>query len=494
MGALGTRLGASVMISRIRLRIRSLLPVQGYSSTPQEHVDFSRVDCLLASSRWWRESQFEGILRYLLTGFSAFASGRRGLVFYPGYPSKNGRILDGIEGFARLAFVLCCWLKGQRTIIITDLGGVKHDVLEIIGQGLAAGLNPSSPEYWGRMRDYDPRICQAATLVAGFALAGDSVWPKLPKETRDLFLAWVADAPMLRVPDNNWRLFPIVIGLFVKREAGTPPHDDCGVKTFFSRFYVERGWFRDGKSLQLIDYYNIWIHFFLYVAGCIGLGESDAALADKARREFTEGFSWMFTRHGPPVFGRSICYRLATPLPLVLGSDIQGMDRLARRALDDVLCLFVSRGGLRDGAVTQGYFERDARLTDAYTGPGGGLWSLYALALAWRYPVNHPFWTVAPGTYPVEEGDFIFELEKARIRVIGCQQDGKVTLVRHLGHEGAMFHPQSGFQRMLELLLRRPFRPANTEAKYPKYVNSWPPIFPVAGSSSRSNAGLSRAV
>lgn len=477
----------SGLLSRAKLILRATSPVPGYVSTAPKHSSFfESLDLELSTPGADLGDQYQKIMRYLLTGFSEFSVGSGARLEYIGLMSKSGRAADCAESFARLAFILCGWLAGGRSRYVSDLKGIEHDLVEIIDEGLSTGLLPGTHHYWGPIADNDPRLPQAAILAAGFVISNDKVWPNLKASTRRLFCEWIAPQPVI-VPDNNWHLMKLALNMFFNKEEGSglgrnvhADKSDMGIKAFFDTFYVGQGWFKDGHDRQRVDYYNVWIHFFLYIISRLSTSDDERSLIKDARTEFVKSYKFFFTAKGVPLFGRSIGYRMATPLPLILHSlDSDEDTGFSRRALDDVLRFFVANGSLRDGAITQGYFETDARLTDTYTGPGGCLWSLSALAMAWAFPNDSKFWSAAPVSYPVEEKDFQIELRNIGVTVVGSRSTETVTLHREYGCAFGTFEKQTNTQLILEKLLRRPIRPGNHEAKYPKIVTSWPPIFPI---------------
>jgi hypothetical protein len=75
---------------------------------------------------------------------------------------------------------------------------------------------------------------------------------------------------------------------------------------------------------------------------------------------------------GVPILGRSVIYRTAVPVPLLAESIADPSAATcgrARRALDAVWRYFIAHGCLRNGTLTQGYFDSDPRLVERYMVP-----------------------------------------------------------------------------------------------------------------------------
>jgi hypothetical protein len=101
---------------------------------------------------------------------------------------------------------------------------------------------------------------------------------------------------------------------------------------------------------------------------------------------------------GVPILGRSVIYRTAVPVPLLAESIADPSAATcgrARPALDAVWRYFIAHGCLRNGTLTQGYFDSDPRLVERYMGPGSSHWGLRSLVLAYMHAPGSEFWTSA---------------------------------------------------------------------------------------------------
>jgi hypothetical protein len=261
-------------------------------------------------------------------------------------------------------------------------------------------------------------------------------------------------------------------------------------------FHLGRGWFRDGPG-GAVDYYNAWgFHYALHWLRRID-PESVPASLDGILESFVDGYRHLLGPAGFPVMGRSVPYRLAAAVPLVLsqhppagsaeadqaagGKAPRGPGRRvvspgqARRALDATWQHFVRRGAVRGGTLTQGYHGPDPRLLDNYSGPAGPLWSLRSLVAAFALDSRDPFWSARPEPLPVEEGSFRVRLAEAGWTVEGDAGTGIVQIAVG-GTEGRDEVKSGGRPIPLEpyplpTRLRaaahgRPLRPPNEEAKY----------------------------
>src|SRR5262249_20964993 len=122
---------------------------------------------------------------------------------------------------------------------------------------------------------------------------------------------------------------------------------------------------------------------------------------------------------------------------------------------------------LRDGALTQGYFQADLRLLDVYSGTGSCHWGLRSLVLAFMHPKGDLFWSAAPEPLPVEQSDYRLELTGLGWIVDGRRDSGEITItIPRNPDDVSAIEEYSWSSRVREVFLRSPQRPRNHEVKY----------------------------
>ena len=197
-------------------------------------------------------------------------------------------------------------------------------------------------------------------------------------------------------------------------------------------FYRGNGWFSDGPG-DAYDYYNAWgIHYTLYWIDRVTPGY-DGAFLNSALNDFADNFKCLFSPVGYPITGRSICYRVGAPAPLVMaatGPAGRIGPGMARRVLDCTWCHFVERGAVRYGALTQGYWHQDLRFLDNDSGPASPLWSLHSLVPAFLAPPEAPFWRAPEEALPVERVSYAISLPEIRWEIHGDHETGEVSLIK----------------------------------------------------------------
>ena len=222
---------------------------------------------------------------------------------------------------------------------------------------------PSHADYWGGITDRDQRIAEAADVALALWLSRATVWDQLDASQRLQIATWLLQVNGKQIADNNWHLFSAQVN--VALQALGADHDAAAIERHLARtleFYGGHGWFTDGQDGP-VDYYNAW--GFYYHIGWIhrmnpGLLRE---IVDDALPVFAADLLHLLGPNGMPVFGRSVCYRMAVSAPLVFASTLHPESiapAQARRALDLTWDFFLEHGALREGRVTQGYCGDDA--------------------------------------------------------------------------------------------------------------------------------------
>jgi hypothetical protein len=411
------------------------------------------------------------LFAYFLRGYLARRSASGATARYPGMFSANGRRMDCLEGFSRIAPLLAAWIHGGRPTSFEFDDGRRVDLVACLRDAIVAGTDPSSPEYWGDIRHWGQAIVEAADIALVLWLTRDALWRDLDAGARGRIGAWLAQVEGKRIPDNNWHLFVAQVGAVLG--ALGQRFDGDELQRHYQRarsFYRGAGWFEDGAmpGRPSFDYYNAWgFHYQLQWLTRIDPG-LDARFIDESLAAFVASYKYFFGPRGFPIMGRSVCYRMAAPVPLVFAQAGHGdivSPGEARRALDVTWQYFIGNGALKDGNVTQGYFGDDARLLENYSGPASCLWSLRSLVAAFALPPDDAFWRAAPEPLPVERGDFEIRLDAPGWVLVGERRSASITVRTGHGADPPL-QPHRLVDRIVEQVTRKPRRPKNHEAKY----------------------------
>ncbi len=309
-----------------------------------------------------------------------------------------------LEGFARPLWGLAPLAAG----------GGAFDHWDRVRQGLAVGVDPGHPEYWGPIGVQDQRLVEAAAIGAGLLLAPDQLWEPLDPASQGRVVTWLSGADHGPLRPNNWLFFRVLIHLGLARVgAGFDQRVEQESLDEIDRLYQGDGWYRDGPQ-GLYDWYNPFaLHTYGLLYAASGLGQADRADAFRRRaREFAHHHQLWFAPGGAGLaFGRSATYRFAqaTFWAALAVADLEALDWGVVKGLYlRNLRHWASRPVAGpDGLLTVGYGYDGRQLADPYNSPGSPYWAMKAF-LALAAPADHPFWTadeqpVEPTSAPVAQ-------------------------------------------------------------------------------------------
>jgi hypothetical protein len=470
----GCELGLLGVLRRIWQRIKLMLTylpqrcLYGWRVVrPRKHV-WTSIDEQIAeiflSNSIQEEERYYGLLSYLVSGFIYYRASDLAHVYYPGASSTHGAAIDAMEGFSRALPMISAWIYSGRPSVIHNFFGQEIDLLKVAREGLIAGTNPKSKGFWGDISDSDQRIVEAADIALSIWLLRDHLWPQLALLEKEMISRWLLSVNGKAIPDNNWHLFPVMVNevLFSLDYVG----DQMLSQVHYARlksFYLGNGWFSDGPEGE-IDYYNAWcIHYSLFWINLIN-PKLDPDFIDSSLNDFVRNYKYFFSPDGIPIAGRSICYRMAAPSPLIAAATKQmnGVSSgIARRALDCVWKYFIKMGAIHHGKITQGYWQEDLSLLDNYSGPGSSLWSTRSLALAFYSPPCSRFWTEPLENLPVEQNDYTVLIPEINWEIRGSKLTKEIQIIK-INNADNFFkkdeEKNSVFTRFLVFVLGLPYR------------------------------------
>ncbi|MEY0963270.1 DUF2264 domain-containing protein [Providencia alcalifaciens] len=372
----------------------------------------------------------ETLTRYVTEAFHHYQVWDYTYAYYPGSPGQQTVKTDAMEGVSRVLPLLAAWLVHHQQPIIKGLNQQPFNIAEMIKSAFVNGTNPSHKGYWGKLENYDQKICESADLTLTLWLSRKWVWDQLDISLQHQIITWFEQVNHCEIVDNNWHLFPLTVQFVIKALTGTD-HIAHWRYNRIKQFYAGDGWFRDGAKGNF-DYYNAWgFYYGLYWLNQIIPG-FDHEFIKQSLNQFNRSYLPFITTKGIPFFGRSACYRLAVSTPLIAGVDL-GCDSVsigqAKHALESTLRYFISNGALKAGAPTQGLFAQDSRLVDNYSGPASSFWSLRSVVIALYCGERLQLWQTPTSELPIEKADFRFEIPSIHASVIGVKDTQEVTVI-----------------------------------------------------------------
>lgn len=350
-----------------------------------------------------------------------------------------------LEGFARPLWGL----------VPLAAGGGAFDGWGLLRRGLAAGCDPTHPEYWGDAVDCNQRLVEMAAVGFGLALAPELLWAPLSAEQRAALARWLGQINRARVVDNNWLFFRVLVNLGLRRVGAE--HDGAATGEALDRleqFALGDGWYSDGPTPQR-DYYVAFAMQFYGLLYARLAGEQDPARAARFRERaarFAQDFVHWFAADGAALpFGRSLTYRFAQgafwgalafagveppglPWGVIKGLALRHLRWWAARPIFG-----------QDGALTVGYAYPNLNMAETYNSPQSPYWAMkWFLPLA--LPEDHPFW--ASDELPLPALPALHALPHAGMLV--CRDAGRDHVVALAGGQHALW-ARHGAQKYAKL-------------------------------------------
>lgn len=390
----------------------------------------------------------------LLEPLHGGASPQHALVKVGSTGTRFDEIAAQVEGYARPLWGLAPLLAGGSTYAGT----------EKFVQGLIAGTDPESEEFWGYMEDQDQRMVEACPIGYTLAIAHKDFWDPLTDKQKKNVEAWLGSMNDKDMPNTNWLWFRVFANLGLAKNGAEWSMErlEKDIKQL-NTFYRGDGWSNDGpEGYRQMDYYSgsfaIQYLQLLYAKLAADTDPTQAEEYKSRARQYALDFVHYFDPEGRAItFGRSLTYRWAMvafwgsiafadvelPSPLSWGV-VKGIWLRNLRWWTTQHDIFQS-----NGMLTIGYSYPNTYLAENYNSPGSPYWAMLAFAPL-AQPASHPFWAAKEEPHPFAE-----------TRIARPLPHPRHIVVRSGGHSFLLSSGQS---------CHYPLK--NTQAKYGKFAYS----------------------
>ena len=437
-----------------------------------ERYDENLKNSFLSSNENNYVERYRDLFKYFMKGYLEYKSEEGALVYYPGENSSRGAKINALEGFARFFPLAASYMMSTNDVPI-NIDGKKINLSILFKNAIVNGTDPNGKEYWGDIGNRDQRLVEAADVALGLWLSRDHIWKKFNEQEKQQLFNWLMQAEGKLFTDNNWNLFPITIFKVMEGLGANIPKNIKYSETLYQKYksntYKGKGWFFDAPCGY--DYYNGWaIHYSLFWLNQID-PNFDPEFIKKSNIEFVDFYKHLFSSKGFPFMGRSVCYRVAAPAPIVAGSILSPEiipPGLALNALDSTWKYFIENNAIKEGRVTQGFFEDDLSLLDGYSGAGSCLWSLRSLVIAFYADSKISLFESKREPLPIEVSDYEITNDIIDWKISGIKKTQKIIL-EVKNNDLDTVYPISKYglkNELLELIFRYPNRPNNHKALY----------------------------
>jgi len=334
-------------------------------------------------------------------------------------------------------------------------GGGESDLWELYREGIVNGTNPSHPEYWGPVHDYDQKLVEMAAYGLAMAIAPERIWEPLSQEERERVYAWFAQINEKALYDCNWLLFLVMVNLGFKRLG--LPYDQQKIEANLARieeYYMDEGWYSDGIGAHC-DYYGPFAIHFYCLLYAVWMKEEDPERSKRYRERaalFARQFIHWFAADGSALpYGRSLTYRFAQAAfwsALVYAEEeVYPYGVMKGLILRHLRWWFQQPIFQADGTLSIGYAYPNLIMAENYNAPGSPYWALKTFLIL-ALPESHPFWQAEELPLPALPERVLQQSP----HFIVCRHEDHV-LAFNSGHRGTNEH-------------------THTSAKYEKFVYS----------------------
>lgn len=317
--------------------------------------------------------------------------------------SASGAVFDraaaDLEGFARPLWGLAP----------AAVGGADWIDWDRIRTGLANGVDPAHPEYWGDVGDVDQRMVELAAIGYALRLVPEQLWLPLSTQARHNLSSYLLTARAREFSGNNWRFFRLMIDLGLEAVGIEPDPEPARLyREDIERLYLSDGWYRDGPQRRADHYIPFAMHFYGLLLAAYGKPTGQTPQWRERARAFAPQFMSWFAEDGSAIpFGRSMTYRFAMgafwgalavadeqPLPwgVIKGLWLRHLRWWSRQPIAD-----------RDGVLSIGYCYPNLLMSEPYNSAGSPYWALKAFAPL-ALPGTHPFWQAEEQRHPGNAG------------------------------------------------------------------------------------------
>ncbi|EGO5963262.1 DUF2264 domain-containing protein [Enterococcus faecalis] len=309
----------------------------------------------------------------------------------------------------------------------------KDDVLrDAYVEKLIAGTDPSSPDYWGDIVDYDQYIVEAAALSLTLLLHKTYFWSCFSEKQQENIMVWLNKALGCKIPKNNWTFFKVLIRLALEGCGQVINQTELEEElALIERMYLGDGWYMDGKTTQRDYYISFAFHYYslIYVKF---MRERDPIRAKRFTERavmFAQDYLYYFDEEGEALpYGRSQTYRFAQGafFAALIFAEVEALPwgQIKTLLAKHLHCWMQQTIFTYDGRLSIGYHYENLVMAEGYNAPGSPYWA-FKTFLLFAVDQDHPFWRAEPLAIKreekrlIEKGNMLLIHPKMKTHVLG---------------------------------------------------------------------------
>ncbi|MGC6767953.1 DUF2264 domain-containing protein [Enterococcus sp. LJL51] len=298
-------------------------------------------------------------------------------------------------------------------------------------KGICEGVNPDSPDYWGKIGHVDQLMVEMAPLAVFLVMNKEKVDSRLSERQHHYLVEWMNQINSFDTAQNNWLFFRVLVNVCL--------HKNYGMDTFvqiekdfakIETFYLGNGWYYDGVKVQIDYYISFAIHYYSLLYSVLFEAEDPqrSRILKERAAEFAQTFQHWFDDEGRGIpFGRSLTYRFAQSSfwSAMLFAKVEGFaPEKSKSLLSKNLAFWLSQDIFSpEGLLRVGYCYDDLVMSEEYNAPGSPYWSLKAF-LVLALPEDDSTWSL-PAACSESSADTAPTLIKEARMLLKKSSDGK---------------------------------------------------------------------
>lgn len=300
-----------------------------------------------------------------------------------------GNRIAGVEGFARML-----WGAGPA---IKDLDVAWQNEIK---QGLLAGTDPNSPDYWGDLHDRDQRMVEMPPIALTLLHHKQYLWQQFTAPEQQQIGAWFSQIFEHNCSDGNWQFFKILIYQVLRQldveVSATAQADVQAALQKIEACYQGDGWYQDSARGR-IDYYTPFaFQYYGILYSVLAPNDTLSITFRKRAKALAQQFIHFFAEDGANVpFGRSLTYRYAAVafwVAMIYGNIWPEKTAVIKGIINRNLRWWLQRPIFSEShLLTLGYGYEQLLMTEPYNSPTSPYWS-NKIFLLLALPTDHPYW------------------------------------------------------------------------------------------------------
>lgn len=315
-----------------------------------------------------------------------------------------------IEGYLRIL-----WGVGPYLTQIDD-----SELNQIYLEGIIAGTDPDSVDYWGDVTDFDQLLVEMASLALTLILIKSKTWDLMSERSQSNLASWLRQINDHTMPDNNWHFFRILVNVALKKLDVAYSQDLIESDlALMDSYYDGEGWYYDGPKTQR-DYYIPWgFHYYSLIYATLTEEENpERSNCFKLRaRKFAQSYHHFFDKDGAAIpFGRSLTYRFAQAAfwSALVFANVEALPWGEIKGLyaRNMSYWFKQAILTNDGLLSVGYAYENLTMAEGYNSPGSPYWA-YKSFLLLAVEKSHPYWLAEATPYITNQAQFYSQAGRA---------------------------------------------------------------------------------